>query len=59
MIRVLIAAIGIASLVLFKIAGIRWQQVSFVVKFIGFFAFFKCGHGVFVCAELWRNNLWN
>lgn len=35
----LIAAIGIASLVLFKIAGIRWQQVSFVVKFIGFFAF--------------------
>lgn len=34
----LIAAIGIASLVLFKIAGIRWQQVSFVVKFIGFFA---------------------
>lgn len=35
----LIAVIGIASLVLFKIAGIRWQQVSFVVKFIGFFAF--------------------
>lgn len=34
----LIAAIGIASLVLFKIEGIRWQQVSFVVKFIGFFA---------------------
>lgn len=34
----LIAAIGIASLALFKIAGIRWQQVSFVVKFIGFFA---------------------
>lgn len=28
----LIAVIGVSSLVLFKIAGIHWKQVSFVVK---------------------------
>ena len=35
----LLAVVGSLSLVLFKIAGIRWRQVSFVIKFIGFFAF--------------------
>ena len=35
----LIAAIGIASLVLFKIAGIRWQQVFLSSNLLAFLLF--------------------
>ncbi|MGX6977927.1 energy-coupling factor transporter transmembrane component T family protein [Vagococcus elongatus] len=35
--RFLLAAAGL-SLVLFKISGIKWHQISFVVKFITFFS---------------------
>ena len=38
----LIAVVGLSSLILFKMADIRWKQISFVIKFIGFFALFKC-----------------
>lgn len=34
----LIALVAVTSLLLFKLANIRWKQVSFVIKFIGFFA---------------------
>lgn len=34
----LIALVAVTSLLLFKFANIRWKQVSFVIKFIGFFA---------------------
>ena len=34
----LIAVVGLSSLILFKMADIRWKQISFVIKFIGFFA---------------------
>lgn len=34
----LIIFIGLLSLYLFKLANIHWHQVSFIVKFIGFFA---------------------
>jgi energy-coupling factor transport system permease protein len=34
----LLVLVGIFSLLLFKVTGIRWQDVSFVIKFIGIFA---------------------
>ena len=34
----LIELVAVTSLLLFKLANIRWKQVSFVIKFIGFFA---------------------
>ena len=34
----LLVLVGIFSLLLFKMTGIRWQDVSFVIKFIGIFA---------------------
>lgn len=33
----LIAGIGLLSVFLFQLSGIRWRSVSFVLKFIGFF----------------------
>ncbi|AXQ78089.1 energy-coupling factor transporter transmembrane protein EcfT [Streptococcus chenjunshii] len=34
----LIILIGLLSLILFKLAHVRWQDISFVIKFVSFFA---------------------